>query len=57
MLEAADVARCTQCGAYVNAYCDVNTSRWFCSLCGSHNKIEKNQARLAYKLLYTHRIG
>ena len=36
-LEAADVARCHDCLAYVNHLCAFNPSGWACALCGTQN--------------------
>eukprot|EP01039_Chlorochromonas_danica_P004526 gene4526-4964_t len=49
-----DVARCQNCGGYINAFCDTNTSRWLCSICGKRNTIHKQQIRYRqgdYKML------
>jgi hypothetical protein len=41
-MHAKDISRCGDCHAYINPYCDTNSTRWFCSLCGRRNNFDKS---------------
>ena len=41
----SQVARCSHCSAYINPFCDVNSLRWFCSLCGLRNTFTRSMTR------------
>ena len=34
-----DVDRCKSCGAYMNPFCNSNSIRWSCALCGCRNDV------------------
>ena len=39
------IARCDDCGGYINPFCDVTTMRWLCSLCETRNIFTRNMKR------------
>jgi hypothetical protein len=41
----SEIARCTECGAYVNPFCDINSLRWFCAICTRRNNYSKAHIR------------
>jgi hypothetical protein len=43
------VARCGQCAAYMNPFCDATPLRWFCALCNFRNHFSKSQSRYVHK--------
>ena len=38
-VDAADIARCESCGAYLNPYCGLHRREWSCNLCGSYSRL------------------
>lgn len=43
-----ELARCKNCHAYLNQFCDVTNIKWICALCGERNLFTKNQTRYKY---------
>ena len=43
--QLSEIARCNDCGAYINSYCDINTLRWFCTICNKKNNYTKAHIR------------
>jgi hypothetical protein len=41
----SEIARCSECGAYVNPFCDINSLRWFCAICTRRNNYSKAHIR------------
>jgi hypothetical protein len=39
---ASKVARCMNCAAYLNPFCEATTVKWICSLCGTRNVFPKS---------------
>lgn len=37
-LKAKDIARCSECYAYINRYCQLERAGWSCALCGQYNE-------------------
>lgn len=48
------VARCGQCSAYLNPFCDTNPMRWFCSVCSYRNSFNRTQSRYHGKNINSH---
>lgn len=36
-----NIPRCRTCEAYFNNYCETSKGKWICSICGAHNKTDK----------------
>jgi hypothetical protein len=46
--DIVNVARCSNCKAYLNPFCEVSALRWFCAICGHRNAFSRqmvNDAR------------
>jgi hypothetical protein len=43
--DISEIARCNECGSYINGYCDINTLRWFCSICNRKNSYNRSYVR------------
>ena len=41
----ADIPRCSECGAYINCYCGLDSIGWRCSVCGAYSEYVQNQIR------------
>lgn len=46
---ALSIARCGQCSAYLNPYCELTSTRWFCSVCSFRNIFSKSMTRYRVK--------
>ena len=45
-VEAQHIARCSNCGAYINPLCDITAIRWFCCICMGRNPfLQRMQTR------------
>eukprot|EP00602_Paraphysomonas_sp_CaronLab_P007624 CAMPEP_0185022862 /NCGR_PEP_ID=MMETSP1103-20130426/5561_1 /TAXON_ID=36769 /ORGANISM="Paraphysomonas bandaiensis, Strain Caron Lab Isolate" /LENGTH=924 /DNA_ID=CAMNT_0027555133 /DNA_START=35 /DNA_END=2806 /DNA_ORIENTATION=- len=42
---ATRIARCSNCAAYINPFCDSTSIRWICSLCGTRNSFSRSMLR------------
>ncbi len=43
-----ELARCKNCHAYLNQFCDVTNLKWICAICGERNLFTKSQTRYRY---------
>lgn len=41
----ADIPRCSECGAYINCYCGLDSIGWRCSVCGAYSEYVQQQIR------------
>lgn len=39
------IARCSNCSAYINSFCEASSLRWICSLCGTRNNFTRAMIR------------
>ena len=46
---ALSIARCGQCSAYLNPYCELTSTTWFCSVCSFRNIFSKGMPRYRVK--------
>ena len=42
---STNIAKCQQCGGYINLYCEISYQRWICSLCGHKSSLINSKSR------------
>lgn len=45
VVDGTKVARCEICAGYINPFCEVTHAKWYCSLCGQKNAINRSMVR------------
>jgi hypothetical protein len=43
--KVADIPRCSECGAYINCFCGLDSIGWRCAVCGAYSEYLNTQSR------------